>query len=88
MRKIEHYGLKMKDILRFLILKRTKMNKYLYFLYINDNSSGFFGAEIGERDACLPVLDKFYLVFNIFVVLFKGYIHLSIQFVKGDDYGF
>jgi len=32
--------------------------------------------------------DKFYLVFNIFVVLFKGYIHLSIQFIKGDDYGF
>ena len=49
MRKIEHHGLKVKDILHFLILKRTKMNKYLYFLHINDNSSGAFrGGDRGK----------------------------------------
>lgn len=88
MRKIEHHDLKVKDILHFLNLKRTKMNKYLYFLHINDNFPGLFGAGRDAWEGCLPVLDKFYLVFNIFVVLFKGYIHLAIQFVKGDDYGF
>lgn len=49
----------MKDGLHFLILKRTKMNKYLYFLHINDNSSGLFGARIDDGDACFHGLGSF-----------------------------